>query len=245
MWFLFMIELIIVVIIFGIVITTIKVIRKHKFDNLVKIQNLVTPVKAGVNNSLNSIDFDFHWNDEKRTKWTFPDLIKFEDYDFFNTNPKIIVKGNRLIVKTTLLRSCIGLFSGYRCLEINPDNSLLLLKIRSRWLRKYIAQINFKQIHGIEASRVIYPHTEINEFDGYDTSYFGTWKVCLQLEKEGDKIPLFLWETRLTLTDRPSRAYTIADESYEQKIFNIFVSKLNRLTGKKVYRFYNGQSFSD
>ncbi len=177
---------------------------------------------------------------------TMIDVKRF-DLDFFSTNPTIIDKGNRLRVITPRWRTCAGLFSGYRYLDVNPRNSEVVLYRHSAWFSKFVVRLTFNQIRNIKPSKFNYHKTIEWGFGGGAPgtptpfaryTYIALWSTYLVLEDQADMLPLFQWKRKLGSVRGWSGAvapfinYEVADESNQERDFNRLVSRLCELTGK-------------
>ena len=60
------------------IVLIVKYLSRCKFDELVKSQKPVTPVKAGVHNTLKYLDSRFRGNDKNGAKRIFYERIKFK-----------------------------------------------------------------------------------------------------------------------------------------------------------------------
>jgi len=169
--------------------------------------------------------------------------VKRFGFDFFSINPRIIDEGNRLRVLTPLWRSCIGLISGYRSLEIDSSNFEMILLRRATWLFKYGVRLSLNEIRNIKPMKFTYPEEKNVGGDGWSGTilrYVALWSVYLVLESQGHMLPLFQWKKELGSEKKspipvsPFIYYEFADESYQERDYKRLVSKLCELTGKPV-----------
>ena len=167
--------------------------------------------------------------------------VKRFNLDFFSINPTVMDKGDRLRVVTPRWRTCVGLISGYRCLEVYPSYFEMVLYRRSAWFFKSVVRLPFNKIRNIKPLKFTYHVTYTSITDGgTTTSYTTLWRVYLVLEDQGDMLPLFQWEKNLRsvpvspFIDYEVADYEVADKSDQEKDYNRLVSRLCELTGKSL-----------
>ena len=167
--------------------------------------------------------------------------VKRFDLDFFSINPTVIDKEDRLCVVTPRWRMCVGLISGYRCLEVYPSYSEIVLYRRSAWFFKSVLRLPFNKIRNIKPLKFTYHVTRaLVDCVGTSTSYFTLWSVYLVLDDQGDMLPLFQWEKGLGSVPgqagsvSPFINYEVADKSDQEKDYNRLVSRFCELTGKSL-----------